>query len=228
MKPLGLTHSLTHSLIARLCKVCLFALLFTLTLGLAHCSSDDNGGGGGGGETTDPPTDKGQYTCANGTPSEGSPDGADDVESCLSCDTGWLLRNERCGCKLVLDASMTVGVSDRVFGFGIVSGGVFNAGGMLSEVALELNGAAYTISGLLALDADASGSPEDLYLAFAEGELPSGARAGLVLQLDSREFAFSSGAVSFSSGAGAYFWNDVSPVFSWSASDMVSVKLCVK
>ena len=40
-------HSL-NSAIARLCKVCLFALLFTATLSLAHCKNDDSGGGGDG------------------------------------------------------------------------------------------------------------------------------------------------------------------------------------
>ena len=124
---------------------------------------------------------------------------------------------------------MTVGVGTSAipFGYGTIAGGLYTAtGGMLSEVALELNGATYTISGLLAADTDTSGSPEDLFLAFAEGELPSGARAGLVLQLNSREFAFSSGA--YNSGLDGYFWDDVSPTFSWSAMDTVSVKLCVK
>ena len=73
----------THSLIDRLCKACLFFLLFTLVLGLAHCSSSSGGGGGGP-----------KYTCSNGTPSEGSPDGDSDVESCASCKDGYGLVDE--------------------------------------------------------------------------------------------------------------------------------------
>ena len=64
-------------------RLCLASLLLTATLGLAHCKNDDNGGGGGG-----------AYTCTNGTPSEGRPDGSADVESCASCNNGYSLVDE--------------------------------------------------------------------------------------------------------------------------------------
>ena len=98
---------------------------------------------------------------------------------------------------------------------------------------------AYTIAGLAAanVDIDAGGTYESLFLAFKDAsddavELSSGERAGLVLQLDSREFAFRSGgdgfsAFSYNPGIKAYFWDDVSPDIRWEAMVTVSVKLCV-
>ena len=57
------------------------SLLCTALLCFPYCANvkgiftDDNGGG-----------DPAVYTCANGTPSEGSPEGDSDVESCASCN----------------------------------------------------------------------------------------------------------------------------------------------
>ena len=51
-----------------------------------HCSSSSGGGGGGG------PA----FTCANGAPIEGSPDGSADVEQCASCNEGYGLVDGIC------------------------------------------------------------------------------------------------------------------------------------
>ena len=59
-----------------------------MVLSFTHCSSSSGGGGGGGGGGGS------AYTCANGTPTEGSPDGGADVESCASCNDGYGLVDE--------------------------------------------------------------------------------------------------------------------------------------
>ena len=56
-----------------------------------HCSSSSGGGGGGGGGPA--------YTCTNGAPSEGSPDGDNDVESCASCNDGYSLVADEAICR---------------------------------------------------------------------------------------------------------------------------------
>ena len=56
-------------------------LLLAVGLGFTHCSSSNGGGGNGGGDPV--------YTCANGTPIEGSPESDSDVESCASCNDGY-------------------------------------------------------------------------------------------------------------------------------------------
>ena len=63
---MGLTHSLTHSLIASFCRATLLCLFLALTLGLAHCKSDDNGGGGGGGDPEPEPIDPAIYLWITG------------------------------------------------------------------------------------------------------------------------------------------------------------------
>ena len=60
-----------------------YILLLAVALGFTHCSSSNGGGGGGG--SSDPTV----YTCTNGTPSEGSPDGGADVEQCANCNDGY-------------------------------------------------------------------------------------------------------------------------------------------
>ena len=133
-------------------------------------------------------------------------------------------------CVSKLDASMTVGVGTSAipFGYGTIAGGLYTAtGGMLSEDAFELNGTTYTISGLIGIDDSTLGTQGDIFLALAEGMIPSGATANLVLQLDSRKFVFSSGGLRFDSTFTMYRQDDISPRLSWSAMDTVSVKLCV-
>ena len=61
-------------------------LLPIALLSFTHCSSSSGGGGGGGGSPV--------YTCANGAPSDGSPEGPDDVEQCASCNDGYSLVDE--------------------------------------------------------------------------------------------------------------------------------------
>ena len=86
----SLTHSLTHSRIGRFCRAGLFCLLFTAILSFAHCSSSNGGGGGG---------PKYKYTCTNGTPSEGRPDGDSDIEQCVSCNDGYGLVADEAICR---------------------------------------------------------------------------------------------------------------------------------
>ena len=98
--------------------------------------------------------------------------------------------------------------------------------GALSPATFELNGVTYTITALVSL-ASGSGVFNSLLIAFMAGELPpDGPTANLVLQLDdSHELAFRS--TSYTESLAAHEWDPVSPAFTWSASDMVSVKLCV-
>ena len=56
-------------------------------LALIGCDELNNNGGGG---TT------GSYTCQDGTPVDGSPDGEDDVEECDRCDSGYTLVGVQC------------------------------------------------------------------------------------------------------------------------------------
>ena len=67
-------------------RSCLLILLLASALSLTHCTSSNGGGGGGG--------DPAVYTCTNGTPSEGRPDGDADVEQCASCSEGYGLVDE--------------------------------------------------------------------------------------------------------------------------------------
>ena len=75
----------------------LTASLLCAVLFFAQCANvkgiftDDNGGSN--------PADPADYTCTNGTPTEGSPDGADDVESCLSCNDGYGLVADEAICR---------------------------------------------------------------------------------------------------------------------------------
>ena len=43
-----------------------------------------------------PEEPSGQYTCANGTPADGAPDGSDDAELCAGCNSGYVLENTSC------------------------------------------------------------------------------------------------------------------------------------
>ena len=75
-------------------------LLPIAILSFTHCSSSSGGGGGGGG-TTDP-----VYTCTNGAPVEGSPDGDSDVESCASCNADYTPVNGECRDNSGLDFTL--------------------------------------------------------------------------------------------------------------------------
>ena len=120
---------------------------------------------------------------------------------------------------------MTVGGGSNVAGYGTVS--VLNAGSgaLLLDDTFELNSTTYTISGLIAQNGDSMGAQEDLFFKVDAGMIPE--KNDLVLQLDSRELAFSDAFFTVIASANAYLWNNLSPDLSWSASDTVSVKLCV-
>ena len=94
--------------------------------------------------------------------------------------------------------------------------------GVLSDTTFSLGGTEYTISTLVSIDQDTSGSQESFYIGVG-GTIPE--KNDLVLQLDSREFAFS--VASYNSINMIYIWSGLSPSFTWSSSDTVSVKLCV-
>ena len=110
-----------NSAIARLCKACLFALLFTLTLGLAHCSSSGGGGGGNGDNPTDtenPPTDlpkEPDPRCANAPQSSGFNDGDGMTENtpfliCTYAQLGMMSAN--LGAHYALGDDIDAGSSD--------------------------------------------------------------------------------------------------------------------
>ena len=118
---------------------------------------------------------------------------------------------------------MTVGACGTLFfGDGITPAGLSCpiSGGMLSETTFSLAGANYNISTLVGQSSDGT-TQESIYFAVNEGAIIG--RNDLVLQLGSREFAFSDAGFISS----RYFWNSISPNLTWSASDTVSVKLCV-
>ena len=125
---------------------------------------------------------------------------------------------------------MTVDVKPTVSagygGAGSAFRSLYLLNGALSPATFELNGVTYTITALVSLTSG-SGVLNSLFVAFMAGEtLPDGPTANLVLQLgDSHELAFRS--TSYTESVAAYEWDTVSPAFTWSASDMVSVKLCV-
>ena len=175
---------------------CFSILLLIAALGLAHCSSDGNGGGGGG-ETTDTPTDP------------AGPTGP-------SCDTELLSTTMTTG-------SACTGGTFTVAGFGVI-GGVFKLcdimGGSISSAMFTLDGTDYTISAINYTN-DSSDSRNGVQFEVGE-DVPTD---DLVLQLDSRELAFSD--TRRVTGFTYYIWDD--PSFSiWSDGQMVSVKLCVK
>ena len=191
-------------------------LLLTATIGLTHCFSSNGGGGGGGGGGSP------VYTCTNGTPSEGSPDGADNVESCASCDADYMLVDGECSCTpgdtvLLLSSTLTIGscnVGSVITDWGYGTGDCV-IGGSLSNDNFEIDGTDYTIRSLYrSIDRTPSPPGNELYFYVGTGGLlvPTG---NLVLQLDSDEFAFADASVS---SAKHYFWRE--PGLSWTSGNV--------
>ena len=128
-----------------------------------------------------------------------------DTDTGPSCDTE------------LLSATMTLGscteITDTYVGYGSVVGTCAITDGSLLNDTFSLAGADYTISAILYAENTNA-------LAFNVGEdIPTD---DLVIQLDSREFAFSDTRRSFSS----YVWDD--PGLSWTSGSTASVKLCLK
>ena len=213
--PKGVTHSLTHSLIASFCRAGLLCLLFTAILSFTHCSSDDNGGSGGGG-------DPAVYTCTNGTPSEGSPDGADDVESCASCNAGYTLSDERCNCtpspKELWTAQLTVGeytlIGAVVYGYTTA----LSLGG-LSETEFTHKGVDYVIS---TLARDLSSGKDILTVTFAPSPGNDLVSSWTLDLGSSGSFALNGASLTAPPGAG-YEWTG--PGFNWADGEMHTVRL---
>ena len=90
--------------------------------------------------------------------------------------------------------------------------------GMLSDTTFSLTGSDYTILSLVFVNT--SGKILNFYVG---GTITP--TNNLVLQLDSREFAFS--VANYDSTNMLYRWDSVSPDLIWPAGEMVSVKLCV-
>ena len=210
----SLTHSLTHS-IGSFCRAGLLCLLFTAILSFTHCSSDDNGGGGGGG-------DPAVYTCANGTPTEGSPDSGSDVESCASCNAGYTLSDERCNCtpspKELWTAQLTVGE----FTLGGTTAWGFIAGvGSLSETEFTHKGIDYEITNLArTLESGGRSSLQVLFAPFPGNDLVS----SWTLDLGSSgSFALNDASPESLGGSIAYIWTD--PGFDWADTETHTVKI---
>ena len=207
-------------------------LLPIAILSLAHCSSGD--------ELTDPAV----YTCTNGTPSEGSPDGDSDGESCPRCDTGYSLVDGECSCtpgdtELL---SSTLGIGDcgsaySTLGIPPEGGGVdvwgYGGNGICSSHTGSLSeggnfeidgGTPYTIQELYRMlsysyyysDDDPDSYKYEIdYTALVLDLGRSGVPENIVLQLGSDEFTFADARVNPSN---AYVWDD--PGLTWTSGDL--------
>ena len=131
-------------------------------------------------------------------------------------------------CTELLDADtvMTTAGPGLYYGYGTIA--IFNAsaGTLLPNNTFELNSITYTIVGLIGLNLDGADGLDTLYFKVDVGVIPE--KDDLVLQLDSREFAFSDAGYKMVSSDAAYVWEGLSTDLSWSAADeTVPVKLCV-
>ena len=121
---------------------------------------------------------------------------------------------------------MTTAGPGTYYGFGTITVFDSSAGTLLPDDTFVFNGATYTIIGLISYDSNGLGGHEDLYFKVNPDMIPG--KNDLVLQLDSRELAFSDASFATTASANAYFWGDLSPDLTWSDGEDISVKLCVK
>ena len=195
-------------------RPCLLTLLPIAILSFTYCSSSSGGGG-------DEPTDPAVYTCTNGTPSDGSPDGDSDVESCASCDTGFRLVGVECSCTPgdteLLSSTLSIGTCTLSLSGGDITDwgygtGDCDAGGSLSNDSFEIDGRPpYTIEALLRVLNTVTDPDENaLILGVGGVEVPR----NIVLQLDSDEFTFADARTPGDS----YRWDD--PGLTWTSGDL--------
>ena len=177
-----------------------------------HCSSSGGGGGGGG--------DPAVYTCTNGTPSEGSPDGTGNVESCASCNAGYTLVDGECSCTpgdtVLLSSTLTAGT-------GIVSavtsnGYIAEEGiGSLSPDSFSDKGSTYQIQSLITTNRAAV----PLIIRFGSG-VDEDIRDAWTLEAGGNSYAFKDASCVTSSDT-TCIWDN--PGYAFPASGDVTVKL---